>query len=102
VIKMAFVKVVSANDLQEGSGKSVSANGKALALFKVEGKLYAIDNTCAHRGGPLGEGMLEGNVVTCPWHGWRYDISNGKCLTLPVGVKSYTVKIDGKDVLVDV
>lgn len=98
---MAFVKVAGVNDVDEGVGKVVMANGKDIALFKVGGKFYAIDNTCQHRGGPLGEGFLDGAVVTCPLHGWRYDVTNGKCLTLPVQNKSYAVKVEGDDVLVD-
>ena len=99
---MPFVKVASVNDVEEGAGKVVVANGQPIALFKVNGNFYAMHNTCQHRGGPLGEGFLEGNVVTCPWHGWRYDITSGKCLTLPVNVKSVPVKVEGSDVLVDV
>lgn len=99
---MAFVKVASVNDVEEGAGKVVTTNGQPIALFKVGGNFYAIHNTCMHRGGPLGEGFLEDNVVTCPWHGWRYDVTSGKCLTLPVNVKSFPVKVEGSDVLVDV
>lgn len=99
---MPFVKVASVNDIDEGTGKTVMANGQAVALFKVKGNFYAIHNTCVHRGGPLGEGFLEDNVVTCPWHGWRYDVTSGKCLTLPMNVKSFAVKVEGDDVLVDV
>ena len=99
---MTFVKVASVGDVDEGAGKTVMANGQPVALFKTGGKFYAIDNTCAHRGGPLGEGMLDGNVVTCPLHGWRYDITNGKCLTLPMNIKYFTVKVEGNDILIDV
>jgi len=98
---MPFVKVASVNDVEEGAGKVVTANGQMIALFKVKGTFYAIDNTCLHRGGPLGEGFLEDNVVTCPLHGWRYDVTSGKCLTLPMKTKSYAVKVEGNDVMVE-
>jgi len=49
-----------------------------IALFNIEGKFYAISNRCAHEGGPLSEGVLEGHIVTCPWHGWKYSVIDGK------------------------
>ena len=99
---MPFVKVADVKDIAEGSGKVVEANGKPIALFKVDGNIHAIDNTCLHRGGPLGEGSLDANAVTCPLHGWRFDVTNGQCLTIPtMKVQSYAVKVEGNDVLVD-
>jgi len=100
---MAFVKVASVNDVPEGEGKVVKVNGKEIALFKVQDKFYAIDNTCKHQGGPLGEGWLEDAVVNCPWHGWRYDIKTGKNEQFPdVNVNVFPVKVEGEDVLVEV
>ena len=99
---MAFVKVASVNDVPDGEGKIVKANGKEIALFKLNGSFYAIDNTCKHMGGPLGEGWLEDSIVTCPWHGWRYDIKDGQCQMFPnVKVDAFQVKVEGNDVLVD-
>ena len=99
---MPFVKVANVKDIAEGSGKVVEANGKPIALFKVDGNIHAIDNTCLHRGGPLGEGSLDASAVTCPLHGWRFDVTNGRCLTIPtMKVQSYAVKVEGNDVLVD-
>ena len=54
--------------------RELQLDGKVIALANVGGKLYAINNVCLHRGGPLGEGELGGQVVTCPWHGWQYDV----------------------------
>ncbi|PYV15944.1 MAG: hypothetical protein DMG21_13305 [Acidobacteria bacterium] len=75
-----FLKVANLSELPAGSAKAVEVAGKAVALFNVEGKIYALDNTCRHRGGPLGEGFVEGDIVTCPWHGWQYKIPSGECL----------------------
>jgi nitrite reductase/ring-hydroxylating ferredoxin subunit len=75
----SFVKVVAKTELAEGQGRALEVQGKAIALFNVGGTFYAIDNTCKHRGGPLGDGDLEGNTVTCPWHGWQYDVTTGAC-----------------------
>ena len=96
-----FVKVCKKADIQAGSGKTVNVNGKDVALFNVDGNFYAIDNTCLHRGGPLGEGELDGKIVTCPWHGWRYDVISGVNEMNPsVTVAKYEVKLEGEDVLV--
>ena len=96
-----FVRVASVSDLKPGENKVVDVNGEQVALFNVDGEFFAINNTCAHRGGPLGEGFLEGDVVTCPWHGWRYNVKTGINAVMPnVKVQSYPVKIEGNDVLV--
>jgi nitrite reductase (NADH) small subunit len=63
------VKVAKTGDLSPGQGKVFQAEGQTIALFNVDGSFYAIDNTCTHAGGPLGEGGLVGDEVTCPWHG---------------------------------
>lgn len=98
-----FVKVLSTADLAEGQGKSVQAGGKAIALFNVGGTVYALDNTCLHRGGPLGEGMLEGNVITCPWHMWEYDVRTGEKVGAPsIKVATYPVQVEGGDIKVAV
>ncbi len=98
-----FVAVAAESELPPGSGKAVSAKGRPIAVFNVEGKLYAIDNTCKHAGGPLGEGELDGGVVTCPLHGWQYDVRSGAS-TSPPGFKQqqYNVKVEGGSVLVEV
>ena len=81
----------------------MTVQDKSIALFNVGGVLYAIDNTCLHRGGPLGEGELSDTVVTCPWHGWQYDVKTGVCAANPsVQVKTYAVKADGADVMIAV
>ena len=96
-----FVKVASVNDLKPGENKVVEVNGEQVALFNVDGDFFAINNTCMHRGGPLGEGFLEGDTITCPWHGWRYNVKTGSNLMIPnQKVASYQVKVEGNDVFV--
>ena len=96
-----FVKVCKTSDIPSGSGKTVDLNGKPVAVFNVAGTFYAISDTCIHRGGPLGEGELDGKTVICPWHGWRYDITNGVNEMNPsVSVQKFQVKVEGEDLLV--
>src|SRR2546427_5315499 len=98
-----FVKVANLSDLGPGSSMTVEANGKAVALFNVDGAVYALDNTCLHRGGPLGEGFLEGDVVTCPWHMWEYKVKTGENLRdSNIKVASYPVQVEGGDIKVAV
>lgn len=98
-----FVKVAKASELKPGDGKVVEVNGKTLALFNVDGSFHSIDNTCLHRGGPIGEGFLDGTTVTCPWHGWQYDVLSGQGKTNPgAKLNVYEVKVEGDDVLIGV
>ncbi|HZD35123.1 MAG TPA: Rieske 2Fe-2S domain-containing protein [Nitrososphaeraceae archaeon] len=91
------------NEVVVGKSRSFSVNNRKgskveIAVFNVEGKYYAISNTCKHVGGPLSEGILKNNIVTCPWHGWKYSIINGKSPHEGGdSVNSYRTKvIDGK------
>lgn len=96
-----FVRVAALADIKPGQGLVAEAKGKTLAVFNVDGAIHAINNTCCHRDGPLGEGELEGNIVTCPWHGWRYNVTTGACMNNPSAkVEAYQVKIEGDDVKV--
>ena len=96
-----FTRVAGTAEVAPGNGIVVEVNGQSIAVFNVEGTYYAIDNTCAHRGGPLGEGELEGDVVTCPWHAWQFNVKTGISVNNPAAcVKSYQVTVDGSDIKV--
>ena len=97
-----FVKAAKTSEVQEGAGKAVLVGGQKVALFNVGGALHAISDTCAHRGGPLSEGDLDGTTVTCPWHGWSFDVTTGSATHQAASVKSYPVKVEGDDILVEV
>jgi nitrite reductase (NADH) small subunit/3-phenylpropionate/trans-cinnamate dioxygenase ferredoxin subunit len=98
-----YVKIASTSDLPPGSAKTVEVNGKAIALFNVGGTIFATDNACLHRGGPLADGMLEGEVVTCPWHLWEYNVRTGeKVGNTSLKVATYPVRVEGADVKVAV
>jgi nitrite reductase/ring-hydroxylating ferredoxin subunit len=96
-----FVRVASTAEVKPGQAHVVEVNGKTIAVFNVDGTFHAIDNTCVHRGGPLGEGDVEGSVVTCPWHGWQFNVTTGECLKNPAAkVEVYQVKVEGEDITV--
>jgi nitrite reductase/ring-hydroxylating ferredoxin subunit len=98
-----FVRVASTKDIPAGEGRTFEVNGKSIAVFNAKSGFYAIDNTCKHQGGPLGEGELDGTIVVCPWHGWTYDITTGVSPDDPdCAVARYEVKVDGDAVLVAV
>ncbi len=97
------VKVLQTSDLAPGQGKTVDVEGQSIALFNVDGTFYAIDNTCTHVGGPLGEGALVDDTVSCPWHGAVFNVKTGACTGGPAAsdVKSFAVKVEGDDVLIE-
>jgi nitrite reductase/ring-hydroxylating ferredoxin subunit len=98
-----FIKAARCNEIPEGRGKVIEAGGRTLALFHVDGQFYAIDNTCIHQGGPLGEGEVYGTRVICPWHGWEYDFSTGCNVDDPsMKLACFAVKVEGDDVLVEI
>jgi nitrite reductase/ring-hydroxylating ferredoxin subunit len=100
---MVRVRVGRSSDVPAGEGRVVEAGGRSLALFNVDGAYYALDNSCAHRGGPLGEGELNGTVVTCPWHGWRWDVKTGANANNPaVKMACFPVSVEAGDVFVEI
>ena len=97
-----LTKVGETADLKPGEARVVEVGGKTLALFNANGTYYALDNSCLHRGGPLGEGELEGTIVTCPWHGWRWDVSTGANTNNPaVKIPCFPVKVEGTSLFVE-
>ena len=96
-----FVKVAKTSEIPAGQGKCVEVEGRRIAIFNVDGSYYAIDDVCQHQGGPLGEGELSGKIVTCPWHGWEYDVTNGiNTFDTDLKQEQFEVKVDGNDILV--
>ena len=96
-----FVKVAKLTELDPGIARAVEVNGKSIALYNVNGTVFATDNTCLHQGGPLGEGMLEGDVVTCPWHMWDYNVRTGEKIGSPeLKVSRYEVQVENGEIRV--
>ncbi|MCB9754807.1 MAG: Rieske 2Fe-2S domain-containing protein [Myxococcales bacterium] len=88
--------------LDEGEGVCVRACGRELAVFKVEGRLYAIQNRCPHQDASLAEGELDGLEILCPLHSWSFDLRSGERLDAPTGhrVEVFAVERDGADLVV--
>ena len=96
-----FVGVGRVSDFAPGAGKMVVVAGRHVALFRLGDEFFAIDNLCLHRAGPLCDGQIDNGVVTCPWHGWSYEIRTGTMVQDPrVGVSRHDVQIDGDQVSV--
>jgi len=99
---MALERAAKVSEIPPGSIKEVRIAGQPIAMANVGGTFYAINGTCLHRGGPLGQGQLEGTVVTCPWHGWQFDVTTGKAVMNPsVGVECLRAQVQGDEVFVD-
>jgi 3-phenylpropionate/trans-cinnamate dioxygenase ferredoxin subunit len=97
-----FVRVASVGEFADPGREIVEVEDRLVALFHVGGKFYAIDDVCTHDGGPLGEGELDGFAVACPRHGAKFDIRDGRALTMPATqpTVAHEVKVEGDDVFV--
>ena len=100
---MAFVKAATISEFKGSPLLEVMVDGNPYALCKVNGDVFAINGTCPHQGGPLGQGFLSGTKVMCPWHAWEFDCRTGENDAEPDDkVQTYPVQISGEDVLIDV
>jgi 3-phenylpropionate/trans-cinnamate dioxygenase ferredoxin subunit len=99
-----FVKAAKRFELPENDGTYVEVEGKRIALFNLDGEIYAIDNACTHMGGPLSLGRVKDDEVECPWHGSRFHIKTGEVRTFPAkeDVATHQVRITGDDVEVEI
>ncbi len=96
-----LVKVATVSEIPEGTARHIVVHDKPIALCRVEGSFYAINAVCPHMGGPLASGKLTGYVISCPWHGWTFDVRTG-LPDHPGGhsVSAYEVRVEGEDILV--
>lgn len=97
-----FVKIGTTADMPEpGEAKEFEVSGRMVCVANVNGTYAAMDNVCVHRGGPLGQGSVEGGKVVCPWHGWEFDPLTGAAAHNPHHrMTIYELRVEGKDVLV--
>jgi 3-phenylpropionate/trans-cinnamate dioxygenase ferredoxin component len=98
------VRAASLAEVPPGRGKLIEVNGTRVVLARVGERVYACADTCSHRGGPLSEGKLSGARLTCPWHGWMYDVRSGQCLLPARGsaIATYPVRIEGDEIWIEV
>jgi len=108
---MSYLKVATTSEIPVNSMKTIKLQGMNILLANIEGAFFAIPDKCTHLGGPLGKGDLKDGVVTCPWHGARFDVRTGEALTeakigfIKMKVKdepSLPVRAEGEDILVDI
>ncbi len=99
-----FVEVAKKSQIPENGAFGVEAEGKTIALVNLNGEIYALDDTCSHEFGPLSEGEVEGEEITCPWHHSRFDIRTGRVTMDPAekDVATYRVRVVGDAVEVEI
>ena len=96
-----YVRIARLEDLGPNGAAEFEHDGRIIALFLVGGEIFAIDGICPHQGGPLAQGLVEGTIVTCPWHGWQFDLRDGRNPTFrTVTQPCFEVRIDGEDILI--
>jgi len=97
-----FVRVASASDIPPGEMLIVEIEGEEIAIANLDGDFVAFQNACTHRAGPLGEGILTGDVVECPFHAGQFNVRTGEVVAPPPteSIKTYTVQVDGSDISV--
>ena len=100
---VGFVKMATLGEIPPGAALEIEHEGRIVALFNVNGTISAIDGICPHQGGPLADGPVEGSCVTCPWHGWQFDVNSGtSSVNSRVKQQVYEVKLEGDDIWVRV
>lgn len=102
-MKDSWMDVMALEDVFEGEVMAVNVQGKEIALYEVQGELYATDNLCTHGAARLSDGFLEGREIECPFHQGRFDVCTGKALCAPLteNIRVYPVRIDNKRVFVN-
>ncbi len=97
-----WVAIAETKDCPPGAAIERVAGDRIVALFNVDGEFYALDGVCPHQGGPLGEGALQGCIITCPWHGWQFDVRTGQNqLSSKMIQPKFGLKVEGTSVMVD-
>ncbi len=97
-----FIKVAKTSDIPDPGKQLLEVDDHLVVLFHVGGTFTCLEDVCTHDGGTLGDGELEGNSIACPRHGAKFDITDGKVLSMPAteGTTAHVVKVDGDDVFV--
>lgn len=95
-------RVASVADVPAGTSKEFVIAGRIVALFHIDDQFYALDGICPHAGGPLAQGHVSGTIVTCPWHGWQFNVTTGRnCLNSHLCQTSFPLVVEGDDVFIE-
>src|SRR4051812_33009138 len=98
-----WIKVATVHEIPESTGLEVVAGDRIVALYRINDQVFALDGICPHAGGPLANGRVQNQIVTCPWHGWQFNVTTGRhCLNANLSQPRFNVKIENEDVLVEV
>ncbi len=97
-----WIRVATTLELPPGDTRELVVEDRIVALFNVDGQFFALDGVCPHQGGPLGKGTLAGCIVTCPWHGWQFDVRDGQHqASTSLRHASLPVKVEQDEIFVD-
>ncbi|HEY4311374.1 MAG TPA: Rieske 2Fe-2S domain-containing protein [Pirellulales bacterium] len=97
-----WIRAIELNACPPGAAVECVVDDRIVALFNVDGEIFALDGVCPHQGGPLGKGCLTGTIVTCPWHGWQFDVRTGQHqLSRSIRQPSYPTRIEGDSIWID-
>lgn len=98
-----FIRLTTQSELPANNqAKEIPCGDKLICVANVNGEIHAMENTCLHRGGPLGAGVIESGKVICPWHGWAWDPKTGQTQAPGAKVAVYAVKIENGDVMIEI
>ena len=93
--------VCSTDELPPGEGRLFRCDGKDVAVFNLDGRYHAMEDTCLHAGGPLHQGTILGTKIICPWHHWEFDLRDGSCSLNPHHkLACYEVRVVGGEIQV--
>jgi len=100
---MRILRAASVDEIPVGQGKTIEVHGVELAIFNGgSGRYYASSPSCPHEDGPLGDGVLHGDTIICPWHGFDFDVATGACRVDPdLSIRLYPVRVEGTDLFVE-
>jgi nitrite reductase/ring-hydroxylating ferredoxin subunit len=97
-----WIKLAPVSEVPPATAKECVAEGRVIAIFNVNGTFYALDGVCPHQGGPLGRGELGGCIVTCPWHGWQFDVRTGQHqFNTQIVQPHFPIRVEADWILVD-
>jgi len=97
-----WIRVAELADIPPGGAVERTVEDRVVALYNVEGTIFALDGVCPHQGGPLGKGCLTGTIVTCPWHGWQFDVRTGQHqLSAAIRQPCYAARVEQGAVWID-